>query len=104
MTVNKLTFFEHVGRDAIAEMRNEGFNNVSMLFGNSVGLYEERKGKLFCDKKSWEKLSKTLQPMDIILEKTPFRLTDKLIPGHFGSHHSKVLIFLHQFICISNAF
>ena len=25
-----------------------------------------------------------LQPLDILLEKTPFRLTDKFIPGHFG--------------------
>ena len=84
MTVNKINFFEHVGKDAIAEMRDEGFNNISMIFGNSVGLYEQRKGKLFGDEKSLKKLSNILQPLDIILEKTPFRLTDKLIPGHFG--------------------
>jgi hypothetical protein len=29
-------------------------------------------------------IARTLRPGDILIEKTPFRLTDKLIPGYFG--------------------
>ena len=29
-------------------------------------------------------LHRVLRPLDLLLEKTPFRLTDLLIPGHFG--------------------
>ena len=31
-----------------------------------------------------DRLYAVLQPGDILLEKTPFRLTDRFIPGHFG--------------------
>ena len=57
---------------------------LSGLFGNSVGLYESRKGKLYGDEEALQQIQSQLQPLDILLEKTPFRLTDKLIPGHFG--------------------
>jgi hypothetical protein len=63
--------------------------SASKFFGNTVGLVATRKGKLISlpeiqKAKLMEKLSKTLKPMDILLEKTPFRLTDKFIPGHWG--------------------
>jgi hypothetical protein len=57
---------------------------LSGLFGNSIGLYESRKGKLYGDADALAQIQSELQPLDILLEKTPFRLTDKLIPGHFG--------------------
>ncbi len=84
MLKNKVALFERMGRDVVAELRDNGFNSVSKFFGNSVGLVESRKGKLYGDVKVAEELAAMLQPMDILLEKTPFRLTDKLIPGHFG--------------------
>jgi len=59
-------------------------NEVSKLFGNIVGLVEERKGKLYQDKTSHDHIASTLKAGDILLEKTPFRLTDKMIPGHWG--------------------
>ncbi len=64
-------------------------NGLSKAFGNTVGLVATRKGKLLDMKESSfsaliGKLKSQLKPMDILLEKTPFRLTDKFIPGHWG--------------------
>jgi uncharacterized protein YycO len=56
----------------------------SALFGNTIGLVETRKGKLFNHPEVREDLAKVLEAGDILLEKTPFRLTDALIPGHWG--------------------
>ncbi len=81
---NKFVAFERLTGDAISETTKDGFDLVSGLFGNTVGLYESRKGKLYGDDEALRKIQSVLQPLDIILEKTPFRLTDKLIPGHFG--------------------
>jgi uncharacterized protein YycO len=68
----------------INEASKDGFDLLSGLFGNTVGLYESRKGKLYQDTVAKKNIQEVLQPLDILLEKTPFRLTDKLIPGHFG--------------------
>lgn len=58
---------------------------VSMGFGNMVGLYEERKGLLInMPEAEREAIIRELKPLDILFEKTPFRLTDRFIPGHFG--------------------
>ncbi len=58
---------------------------VSMGFGNLVGLAESRKGYLYnMETPEKEALIRDLKPLDVLLEKTPFRLTDKMIPGHYG--------------------
>jgi hypothetical protein len=84
MLKKKFKMFGRISRDVVAEIRDDGFDGVSEFFGNSVGLVESRKGKLYGKEAIRQQLLKKLQPLDIILEKTPFRLTDKLIPGHFG--------------------
>ena len=58
---------------------------ISMGFGNMVGLVQTRQGKLnnFSDSEI-QQLAGKLKPLDILLEKTPFRLSDKMIPGHYG--------------------
>ncbi len=84
MLSKKFQMFGTITRDVVAEMRDEGFDGVSKFFGNSVGLIESRKGKLYGNETIKKEIQTSLQPLDIILEKTPFRLTDKLIPGHFG--------------------
>jgi len=80
----KFVSFERIGADMFSETTDEGFDILSGLFGNTLGLYESRKGKLYGDEKALRNIQAALQPLDILLEKTPFRLTDKLIPGHFG--------------------
>ena len=84
IAANKFVAFERLTIDTIAETTKDGFDMVSGLFGNTVGMYESRKGKLYGDEEAMRNIKSILQPLDIILEKTPFRLTDKLIPGHFG--------------------
>ncbi len=84
MLAKKFQMFSRISRDVFAEIRDDGFDEVSKFFGNSVGLVESRKGKLYGNEKIKKEIQEVLQPLDIILEKTPFRLTDKLIPGHFG--------------------
>ena len=57
---------------------------TSQTVGNTMGLVRWREGKLKNDVAVLQALLAQLQPGDILLEKTPFTLTDKSIPGHFG--------------------
>lgn len=58
---------------------------MSMGFGNMVGLVETRKGYLYSMPESEKAgLIAEMKPLDILMEKTPFRLTDRMIPGHYG--------------------
>jgi hypothetical protein len=57
---------------------------AAMGFGTFAGAIELRKGKLFGQPPWAEFVRERLQPGDLLVEKTPFRLTDKFIPGHFG--------------------
>ena len=71
--------------DDVVSLANKATYEVSELFGNTIGLYEERKGKLFdISLAKKRRISSKLQLLDILLEKTPFRLTDRFIPGHWG--------------------
>jgi len=84
ISAKKFIAFERITADMISESSKDGFNLISGLFGNTMGLFESRKGKLYGDEAAKKIIMETLEPLDILLEKTPFRLTDKLIPGHFG--------------------
>lgn len=86
----KLNFMERVTRDQLAEVAAGGVSLFSMLFGNAVGLVETRHGKLFHRDDVTAAIAGQLRAGDILLEKTPFRLTDALIPGHWG--HAAVWI------------
>jgi len=70
--------------DVLTRLGQSAIGTLSEVFGNGIGLVELRKGKLWQDAKVEEDLRKELQPLDLLVEKTPFRLTDKFIPGHFG--------------------
>ncbi len=80
----KLIAFERITSDMISESSNESFDMLSGFFGNTMGMFESRKGKLYGNTEVKKHIISTLKPLDILLEKTPFRLTDKFIPGHFG--------------------
>ncbi|MFA6189775.1 MAG: YiiX/YebB-like N1pC/P60 family cysteine hydrolase [Sulfuricurvum sp.] len=64
--------------------------NLSKVIGNTMGAVRWRSGKLRDDVNFLNEFSQHLQPGDILLEKTPFALTDKTIPGHFG--HAAIYI------------
>jgi len=80
----KLGFLTGVTTDTLNGMEREGVSLFSMVFGNAVGLVETRKGKLYKQAEVLADVSNNLKAGDILLEKTPFRLTDKMIPGYWG--------------------
>ncbi|MBH47656.1 MAG: hypothetical protein CME71_05760 [Halobacteriovorax sp.] len=59
-------------------------HHISGGVGNSAGSVKFRKGTMWQDFELEAQVQAMLEPMDIITEKTPFILTDRLIPGHFG--------------------
>ncbi len=59
-------------------------HHISGGIGNTAGSIRFRKGTMWEDQALNESITARLQPMDIITERTPFILTDKFIPGHFG--------------------
>ncbi len=77
--------FRRILRDTMFDFGNESMNFVSKIFGNSMGLISSREGYLKNIPRSHkDKIESELMPGDILLEKTPFRLTDRFIPGHWG--------------------
>jgi len=71
--------------DLLLEIGKGSMHATSATVGNAIGLVETRHGYLK-DLPAAEKsaLGAQLRPLDVLLEKTPFRLTDKSIPGHYG--------------------
>ena len=58
---------------------------TSQVFGNTIGLVETRQGYLLqLPDHERGAIAAFLEPLDVVLEKTPFRLTDRFIPGHYG--------------------
>lgn len=81
---NMLGLFSTLGVDTLFGLEKQGVQVTSMLFGNTVGLVETRHGKLYSSRPVLDNLSSQARAGDILLEKTPFRLTDAFIPGHWG--------------------
>jgi hypothetical protein len=70
-----------------SERLNRLIGRLSQIFGNTAGRVQTRSGKLLTmarDPVAMTKLKAELRPMDVLLEKTPFRLTDRFIPGFYG--------------------
>lgn len=80
----KINFLSSVTGDVLKNLQAEGINLFSMAFGNTVGLIEARKGKLYKRLDLMAEVERNLEAGDILLEKTPFRLSDRFIPGHWG--------------------
>jgi len=84
VVVQKLKFMHAFTKDFFYKIVKYEIDQFSKLFGNSVGMVATRKGKLYNNENVFEHLTNQLCAGDILLEKTPFRLTDKFIPGHWG--------------------
>jgi uncharacterized protein YycO len=78
----------HTARLIVADSSHRlgaGTMDVSSgAFGNLVGAVAFRRGLLFGRPAIEAAVRARLQPGDVLLEKTPFRLTDRFIPGHWG--------------------
>jgi hypothetical protein len=71
---------DHVGN--LGELAE---STVSGAVGNTLGLVEMRKGYLTTlPSMDRARIKGGFKPLDVMFEKTPFRLTDKSIPGHYG--------------------
>lgn len=81
---NMFGLFASLSFDTLSGLKNEGVHVSSLLFGNAVGLVESRRGKLDGRKEVETQVTGVVRAGDILLEKTPFRLTDAFIPGHWG--------------------
>jgi len=71
--------------DLLSHAGTTMMNTTSLVVGNTMGLVQSRHGYLR-DLPAEQRvaLRGRLKPLDVLLEKTPFRLTDKSIPGHYG--------------------
>ncbi len=82
---NRFQLFLKKNGDKVFVTGNHTTHTLSKVFGNSIGIVQTRKGKLWdLPVQEYKILQKEMKPLDILLEKTPFRLTDKFIPGHYG--------------------
>lgn len=84
-SINRINIFRNIIEDNIRLISSDATNLVSKMFGNAAGIIVARRGKM--DELPKEKQSEiivNMQPLDILLEKAPFRLTDHLIPGYWS--------------------
>ena len=72
------TFF-----DGLSRFGNDVEYMLSKGFGNIMGEVKFRKGFLYKNKEALAEFMPRLQPLDIIVERSPFALTDMTIPGHW---------------------
>ena len=70
--------------DGLVTLFNKVTNFLSGFFGNIAGYIKWRNGYIFDNKTVLDLTKKDLRPLDILFEKSPFVLTDKLIPGYYG--------------------
>lgn len=80
----KSKMYKGVTADTLAGLSRDGSNLFSKVFGNTVGLVQTRTGLLYDNRKVEQYVGQQLKAGDVLLEKTPFRLTDKFIPGYWG--------------------
>ncbi len=82
---NKIRYDFRFARDWKRKKLDDLTMDISKAFGNAVGKFQTRNGKLksLSNEEKYQ-LQSEMKPLDILLEKTPFRLTDRFIPGHYG--------------------
>ena len=83
-TINRFNVISNKLYDRIKKINNNGTELVSKMFGNTAGMIVVRRGtmELLSDGEK-SKIINKMEPMDILLEKAPFRLTDYFIPGYW---------------------
>ncbi len=87
---SNINTIEKKSLDTGSNIRHKILNETSKGFGNTVGIVETRKGKFYNKEDVILNIKANIKAGDLLLEKTPFRLTDKLIPGYWG--HAAVYI------------
>lgn len=82
---------ETLGRtipDALQSGGDALLRALTRVFVEAMALFESRQGMLYQPEErraeTLEHLQSILRPGDILLEKAPFRLTDRVVPGYWG--------------------
>lgn len=89
--VENVVFMHQRRGDVYKTFADNMVYSLSKGFGNTAGLVQSRSGHLLSWTSEQENaLAAKMRPLDVVMEKTPFRLTDKFIPGHYG--HSAVWV------------
>ncbi|WP_373032833.1 YiiX/YebB-like N1pC/P60 family cysteine hydrolase [Sulfurovum sp.] len=84
VVARKLYFYGKSSVDEVELFRDDSINLMSGVFGNGMGLISTRRGLMYTNNTAETALRQEMKAGDILLEKTPFRLTDKFIPGYWG--------------------
>lgn len=81
-----LSFFTFIHYKLNAQQKDtlQVIHNQKGIFSTVFHSIHLRNGKLYNKDEILKNIKSTLKPLDIILEKSPFQITDKFIPGHFG--------------------
>jgi hypothetical protein len=80
----KKSYYSYLFKDRIYLLKKYVVDGFNSRFGNAAGSVVLRKGRLYLNQEARELVQDKMKPLDIIFEKTPFILTDRTIPGHFG--------------------
>ena len=80
----KMYFYGRFSTDTVELLSDNGINLFSEIFGNSVGLVVVSRGMMYGKHEITAGVKSALKAGDILIEKTPFRLTDIMIPGYWG--------------------
>jgi len=82
--INRYNVISNKISDRIRRITNNGTELVSKMFGNTAGMIVVGRGSMeSLSGKQKKAIISKMQPMDILLEKAPFRLTDYFIPGYW---------------------
>ncbi len=82
---NNMRFMAKRRWDTYQKMGVYTLYQASKLFGNTVGMIQSRHGLMYdLSIEEEQAIAAQMRPLDVLFEKTPFRLTDRFIPGYFG--------------------
>jgi hypothetical protein len=83
--VNRVKVLFRNQGDSLKLIKVHTFHIFNKAFGLSADLMQTRDGYLKdMSGKDYERLVGTVKPLDVLLQRSRSRLTDKLIPGHYG--------------------
>ncbi|MBT7608232.1 MAG: hypothetical protein HN576_00655 [Bacteriovoracaceae bacterium] len=83
-TASRVALMNARQRDSIALVTDNVVYGGSELFGNIAGSFYKGKGKLYhYTDQQLQEIKNGTKALDVIFDKTGFRLTDSFIPGHF---------------------
>lgn len=83
--LNNIKVLFRMQGDSLALIKSQTSHIFSKAFGVSADIFQSREGHLKnMPRTEYGLLAETMKPLDIILQKSRSRLTDKFIPGHYS--------------------